>query len=32
VSQIEKMKPELLMLSANQTNKQVLIASDEEEF
>lgn len=32
VSQIEKMKPELLMLSSNSSNKQVLILSDEEDF
>lgn len=32
MSQIEKMKPELLMLSTHEPNKQVLIVSDEEEF
>jgi len=32
VKKIERMKPELVMLSENHGNKQYLIASDEEEF
>jgi hypothetical protein len=32
VKKIEKMKPELIMLSENHGNKQFVIASDEEEF
>lgn len=32
MKKIEKMKPELIMLSANHGNKQYVIASDEEEF